>query len=182
MTEIWRDIPGWKGMYQASNLGRIKSLARYIVTVKGTKYPIEEKILKGHVDTKGYIQVEFKRNRRRHIIALHRLIALAFIPNPENKPQINHINGNKTDNRIENLEWCTGSENVRHAWNNRLNHALHGEQHPNAKLTNEQAKWVKEHYIPRDKEYGVNAMARKFNVSTTPIYNILKKKGWKHIE
>ena len=100
-NEIWKDIPGYEGRYQASNLGRIKSILRG-----------ETRIKKTHLDRYGYLQVCININGTQCTKAVHRLIAKAFIENPDNKPQIDHINGIRTDNRIENLRWATNKENM----------------------------------------------------------------------
>ena len=114
--EIWKDIQGYEGQYQVSNYGRIKSLSRKISN--GTGYYIsKEKILKGHVNTKGYIQVELQGKP----LLVHRLVAEAFIENPYDKPQVNHIDGDKSNNMTTNLEWVTNGENQIHAYKNGLN-------------------------------------------------------------
>lgn len=115
--EIWRDIKGYEGLYQVSSLGRVKSLERKIKTKNkyGEMYRIvPEKILKTNMIHKGYLQVKLCNQEQKNLL-VHRLVAEAFIPNVENKDQINHINGIKTDNRIENLEWITGKDNIQHA-------------------------------------------------------------------
>ena len=100
MLEVWKDISGYENRYQISNLGRVKSLSY------GGRTGIE-KIMKPSVDTKGYNFVEL-RNKK---IKVHRLVALAFIPNPDNKECVDHINGIRNDNRVDNLRWCTNKEN-----------------------------------------------------------------------
>lgn len=116
--EIWKNIAGFEGKYQVSNLGRIKGLPRYVSNHVG-KILLKERILNGHPITKGYIQVQLSY-RPRVLKLIHVLVAQAFIPNPNNYPQVNHINGIKSDNRVENLEWCTNSMNQLHAYKNGL--------------------------------------------------------------
>lgn len=114
--EIWKDVKGYEGLYRVSNLGKVKSMAKII----GRRY-VGERLLKQRISTQGYKMVSFCKNYKIFNASVHRLIAEAFIPNPLNKPFINHKNGIKTDNRIENLEWCTQSENVSHDYKIGLN-------------------------------------------------------------
>ena len=110
-TEFWKDIIGYEGSYQISNLGNIKSIGRNIKYSNGIVVPYREKLLNGFVSTSGYKAIDLYKNNKRKKFYIHRLVAETFIDNPLNKPEINHINENKLDNRVENLEWCTSSEN-----------------------------------------------------------------------
>lgn len=117
MIEEWRDIEGYEGLYQVSNLGRVKSLERIIEDVNnGRIYTKKEKILKSAKDTHGYYTVCLCKNSKLRTISIHRLVALHFIPNdnPTEKTQVNHKDEDKTNNRVDNLEWCTQVYNLRY--------------------------------------------------------------------
>ena len=107
MKEIWKDIKGYEGLYQISNYGEVKSLEK-----KAGFSTRKEKILKQHLDKDGYVKVYLCKNNKVKFLSVHRLIAEAFIPNPNNFPQINHKDENKQNNKIENLEWCTCKYNI----------------------------------------------------------------------
>lgn len=105
MEEVWRDIKGFENKYQVSNLGKVKSLNYF----GGSN----EQILKQKTNPNGYMYVSLWKNNKESQLRVHRLVAEAFIPNPDNKVQVDHINCNRIDNRVENLRWCTRSENMR---------------------------------------------------------------------
>ena len=127
MNEEWRDIKGYEGLYQVSNLGRVKSLPRERRNRQGYYYT-KEKILKQTNTSTGYKKVELFNGTRKSY-KVHRLVAQAFLNNEYNKPQVNHKDGNKINNNVNNLEWVTGSKNIIHAYKTGLN--------PNMKTLND---------------------------------------------
>jgi hypothetical protein len=118
--EIFKDIKWYEWKYQSSTLWRIKSLWRLVYN-QHASYKIQDRILKHKKQNWWYLQINISKNWITNTYTIHRLVAQTFIPNPENKPQVNHINWIKIDNRVENLWWCTASENQQHSWNNWLN-------------------------------------------------------------
>lgn len=118
---MWRDVPGFSD-YLVSNKGRVKSKSRklYNHADQSAFYISKPKILKPNVLAKGYLQVYIKKENKRLCLQVHRLVAMAFLDNLNNYPQVNHINCEKWDNRVENLEWCNNSMNQIHAWRNGL--------------------------------------------------------------
>ena len=119
MEEIWKTIKGYENYYQISNQGRVKSVTRFVNDNNGVVL-LKSKILNPMMNEKGYLRIGLSKNNQRKYKRIHRLVAEAFIPNPDNKPQINHKNGIKTDNRVSNLDWVSISENVKHSY-----HVLH---------------------------------------------------------
>ena len=116
LVEEWKDIEGYEGLYQVSDWGNVKSLPRLSKRSasrhRGTSILINERILKQSFQTSGYKVVVLCKDGNNRQFQVHRLVAEAFIPNPENKPQIDHINTNKAENNVENLRWCTHTENM----------------------------------------------------------------------
>lgn len=129
MEEVWKDIDGYEGYYQVSNFGNIKSLEKTIKnsgTFSGF-YKTKERILKPrkNKDRNGYYELSLKKDGKEKRFKVHRLVACAFIDNPYNKPEVNHIDGDKSNNCFLNLEWVTSKENKKHAWDTGLNNANH---------------------------------------------------------
>lgn len=139
LTEEWRGIEGYEGMYQVSNLGRVKSLARVIIRSDGKPNPVNEKILK-HGITKGYCSVVLCKDGKKKMYKVHRLVAMAFLSNPHNLPEVNHKDENKKNNCVDNLEWCTPKYNTnygtcseRRIYTTVKNKSLRGKNHPRSK-------------------------------------------------
>lgn len=168
--EEWRDIKGFEEHYQISNYGRIKSFR------KG-----EVKILKPYVAPNGYLLISLQNNDKKKKNSIHRLVAEAFIPNPDNLPEVDHKFGNKFDNYVENLGWVSSLENVSRAIELGLLKAK-AEDNPSAKISNEVAKYCRSVYIRRDKEFGAAALARKFGISRASMWRIIVGKSYKRVE
>lgn len=176
IKEDWKDIPGFEGRFQISTTGRVKSLKRQCNNQNAKPYWIQEKILTQWTDKLGYKRLSLFVDGQRHARLVHRLVALAFIPNPENKPQINHKDCNPSNNNVDNLEWCTNKENAVHYYSNFAiprPGSRSGEKCPTAKLT-----WQDVSVI-RSSTLSTKELAAQFNCSHTNIRDIIKNKIWK---
>jgi hypothetical protein len=144
MKEIWKDVAGFEGRYQISNIGRFKSVSRKIWNGHGY-FISKEKMLKGWLDSAGYKRINIYKNKIKHVYMLHRLVALNFIENIKEKPDINHKDGNKLNNHVNNLEWVTKSENTIHAWKTGLAkpHEVSVEQRMSCSKLNKKNKYKK---------------------------------------
>lgn len=172
MDEIFKDVKGYEGIYKVSNFGRIKSL--------GNNYNRKEKILKGTNNGSGYFMVTLSKHGKQKTDLVHRLVAIAFIQNSENKKCINHIDGNKANNCVNNLEWITYSENNIHAYliglkiGNRK-----GEKNFFAKLNESQIIKIREMYSTGN--YSQKKISEIYNCTSTNICLIVNRNIWKHI-
>ena len=171
--ELWKWIAGYEGLYKISNFGRVKSFPRQGAS---TEFKIRKPIL----TKRGYLQICLYKGCKEKAFKIHRLVAEAFIPNPENKPEVNHKYGMKFDCYFENLEWATPKENMKHAMNTGLSPT--GTNRNTAKLTKEDVKFIREHYIPRHPKFGAAAFARRFNVLRSSIQDVIKGKSYKNID
>jgi hypothetical protein len=180
INESWKSITDYEEFYQISNLGRVKSLSRTIINVKGFVHKRKERILRNYSVSKGYLAVDLAIGKKRHCPKVHRLVALEFIPNPNNYPQVNHIDGDKTNNKVNNLEWCTCKYNINHAHKNKLTNPAKGTSHGRCVLTEEQVLNIIREYKTGDIfQY---QLADKYNISQGQVYNIVSGKQWKHLK
>lgn len=130
--EVWKDIEGYEGYYKVSSHGRIKSLPRNTMRSNGKPLPLKEKILMPEIMSSGYHRIKLCVDSVEKKLMIHRLVGKAFIPNPENKPEINHKDGIKDNNYYKNLEWVTRSENTQHSFDTGLQKGLSGSDNPKA--------------------------------------------------
>lgn len=170
-----KPIKGYEGKYAITRNGKV-------ISYKKRKNPVigmQRKIILKPLNQR-YVIFRLSSNNKVKHFTLHRLLAIAFIPNPENKPEINHKNGIKTDNRIENLEWVSSSENAQHAIDTGLfkpnTKAMNEHNKKQRKLSKEQVQYVKDNYIPR--KYPMVIFAERFNISINGISNILNNKKY----
>jgi acetylglutamate synthase len=174
MEEIWKDIEGYEGYYQVSNLGRVKSLKRcYQLKVNTTKC-VEERILSPRVNKLGYAQILLHKLSTRKTVLVHRLVASAFLKS-NGLPYVNHKNGIKSDNRVENLEYVTASQNTQHSVD--IGTSKIGEDHYKAKLTKEDVYKIKYTLT----ELSNSELGRKFGVTKEAISLIRRGINWKQI-
>lgn len=148
MEEIWKDIKGYERLYQVSNFGNVKSLDRYIINKNGDKQYFPGKYLNQGISD-NYLKVTLSKSNKQRTFRVHILVARTFIPNPENKPEVNHMDGDKSNNRVDNLEWNTRSENELHAYKNGL-------AKPSDKQKQAVAKYAKENYSKKVIQYSLN--------------------------
>lgn len=167
--EIWEWIRGYEGDYQESTFGRTKSFK--------CKTP---KIIVPMITNKGYLQVNlFKNSVRKHCF-VHILVGQTFIPNPENKPEINHFDGNRLNNFVDNLKWATDAENKRHAVETGL--IKSGSEHTLSIFEPKQILEIRRIYIKGDSEFGAAGLAKKFGVSSSTIARIIQGKRYKDVK
>jgi hypothetical protein len=174
---IWKDVKGFEGIYQVSSTGILKCLERRIKRPKKGEYISKSILRKGNIGKRGYVQIPLSKNGKRYSKTMHQIVAVSFLENPNNYKEVNHINGIKHDNRVENLEWCSRSENIIHAVKTGLLPVTKGSERIQSKITEEQAIEIKY----SDKSIKGITFAKKYNVTNANISNIRKGVTWKHI-
>ena len=173
MEEIWKNVRNYEGYYQASNLGRVKSLGKYITAVHNSVRFVPGRVLK-ITHRADYCYVSLYVKAVCEILSVHSIVATIFIPNPKNKPEVNHKDFNKTNNNINNLEWCTKEENRAHAIKH--NRLPRGEAHVNSKLND-----FKVRVIRRCNDLTPTEIGRVFGVGYGTISCVLARKTWNHL-
>lgn len=171
MKEIWKPILSTNGWHEISNFGRIRSWVKH----RG-RYGIrkEPKILKQQTDNRGYKRIQLFNKP----YSIHRLVAQGFVDNKENKFEVNHIDGNKLNNMYSNLEWCTRSENMKHAFSNSLVTNM-GEKNPTSKLSENDVLDIRNAYNLGC--FSQKEISKSYGVSYNAINSIINKKTWRHL-
>ncbi|KHS77025.1 hypothetical protein QT13_01935 [Pectobacterium brasiliense] len=167
-----KDIPGYEGIYSITPEGKVWSNER----VDSFGRQVKGKWLKPAIHTKGYMQVTLFSDGVRRVQTIHRLVAKTFIPNPKGKLEVNHINGIKLDNRVENLEWATSTDNNRHALFTGLRVAAHGESKSQSKVTESDVVAIRASTGITQRE-----LASMYGVNQQQISRIRRGENWKHV-
>jgi hypothetical protein len=164
--ENWKQIVGFENLYEISDLGNLRSVERYVKHYKGGLRLYKGMCKTNRLNSKGYLRCNLKSEGNSKDCTIHRLVAMAFIDNHSNKPAVNHINGIKTDNRVENLEWVTQSENVVHAVETRL---------IKTRLTDVQALEI------FNSKLSLRKLGKIYSVNSSIIWRIKNKQAYKHL-
>jgi len=163
-----KPVMGWESFYEITDAGDVYSIARRINRTDGSHQSFGARQMKTYMNSKGYLAVRLSRPGKRQVATVHRLVAIAFIANPDGLPEVNHIDGNKANPGVENLEWCTASQNRHHAF-----HVLGAIVMPvTGKLNLALANAMRAEYIPG--VHGCKRLARKYGVSPSSARAILK--------
>ncbi|MGB5637215.1 MAG: NUMOD4 domain-containing protein [Waterburya sp.] len=181
--EVFVDIRGYEGYYQVSNYGNVKSLDRVIKEKTGKTQTLKSRILKPRTNPSGYYYVGLRKNGTRATFAIHQLLAQAFIPNPNNKKTVNHIDGNKLNNSVSNLEWTTYSENLEHAYKTGLRRAVKpsevASKNYKRKLAEQQVREIK--LLIAVKSLTLKQIANQYNVGRSTVGSIKSGRNWSYI-
>ena len=151
----------------------------YYITEDGKVFR-NDRELKGGLTPKGYKKTIMSINGKQYTVSTHKLVAECYIPNPNKLPEINHIDGNKLNNIVSNLEWCTHKQNCEHR-DNILNKRITGEKCGKSILTTEDVLYIRANYQTRHAKYGSTPLSKKFNVANRTILSIVKNERWKHL-
>ena len=172
----WRNIKGTD--YRVSSVGQVRHKSHLNRDGK----PVYGDLMSQRDNSSGYFRVNLVINNEHKSKFVHRLVAEAFLPKIEGKNYVNHKDGVKHNNNVENLEWCSFQENIDHAWKNgiyTIHDGMTGENHPMHKLSQEEVDWIRANHIPYDAEFGSIPLSKKFNVTDQTITDIVHGRTWK---
>ena len=190
IEEVWEPLPpfsvthngvtteyDFSDTYEISNTGKIRSLDR--IDCAGRLLEGRERKLTPYKD--GYLRVNLSKDGKALRCTIHRLVAQTFLENTDNKETVNHIDGNKTNNNVDNLEWATRSENLKHAVDSGLKVPVRGEQNGRAKLTKSKVREIRERRAINPKVWTLTMLAKEYGVGRAHISNIIHRKTWSHV-
>lgn len=170
MKEIWKSIIDYPN-YEISNFGRVKRTPSYFRSLSGILIP--------QLSNNGRFRVPLCKNGKYKKFLIHRLVAIAFIPNINKLPEVNHIDGNPKNNIVSNLEWCTRSENMLHAFSTGLHHMTKGEECSWSKLNNEKVLEIRKTYAHGG--ISMKKLGKLFGITAEVVHGIIHKRYWSHI-
>ena len=176
MTEMWKPVPDWAA-YEVSNLGQVRSVTRDVSNGHGIKYTVPGLMLTPRRNASGYMVVTLRAGKTvRRTPFVHRLVAAAFIPNPDSKPNINHLDCDPSNNHASNLEWCTQEENLAYMRHMGRQRGPTGQRPPVAQLSDSQVRQIRAEYALGGSSH--QSIATKFRVSKRSIGRILAGKAY----
>ena len=165
MIEVYKDIKGFEGEYQISNFGNVKSLDRYVFNTNKSKRLVKSRVLKPNKKSNGYLSIKIKQKHS----YIHRLVLITFKVLKNGCDYVNHIDGDKENNNIKNLEWCTAKENTKHKYE------VLKQKGVRRKLTQKNVLFIRDNFIKGDSK-NTKELCNKFNVCAGVIYDVVNKK------
>ena len=181
MKEVWKDISGYEGYYQVSTSGNVRSKTRKVYNPRYGEQLRLGKMLSPAINKNGYVQVGLSKNGIRKSLKVHSLVAKAFLKEITGKKEVNHKDGNKLNNHIDNLEWCNRSENVLHAFRSGLKTKPKGAKNGQSKITSKEVLEIRSIYKGRGNGPSLDKIAEMYNLGRSQVTRIVKRQSWGHI-
>jgi len=179
MGEVWKDIEGYDGYYKVSNEGNVKSLDRIVLGNRGSKCRRVGRPMKLRVEKNGYVRVALSSDGKNIKFSVHRLVGIAFLDNKKGLPEINHIDGNKENNNVENLEWCSSRDNQLHAFASGLQRKRLGSELHQTKITEDNVRDIRNMWgSGKHKQYEI---AKKYNLHPQYVSLVIHRKRWGYV-